>query len=384
MFSRVKNKPLYSQMKHLNIDERSKAFATMLKENPRHISYFTKKKWYRRLPELAWLLISNDAYYRKEHMRAGLYALAEPHLGKGKNRDPSIETEVKSALADSHIHLDPSLKQDAKPLETISDAVRKPLDVSKILRDKEWYRWLLRTAAAAAAAIALWTTGYSGKKDEPLVVEVEKEVPADCSEFEGALNECLDALKRKPSCPNIGVVYKYVDKEVKIPDQSALNELKARLAEVEPLREDAEQWKNFKLNLMDKVDRVFFTVTTKEDKNYYTETIRPWFEMGVESGDRNMIKLIIFMGGELLRQERDEKGCIANVGAFKNTKEFGDYWEDGKVTYPGGYAGAFNSWNLRCNNARAVWDYYTSVYNSIAKSAREQPPAPKKYSPEEF
>lgn len=370
MFRSIKKRPLYSQVKHLdNDEERSKVFARMVKENPSPITYFTQKRWYQRLPELAWLLLSNEAYYRKEHNRAALYALAEPHLKDGKARDINIDARVKGVLAGTHEHFNTADKNDAKAVSTVADVVSKPLDISKILKDKEWYRWLVRTATAAAAAIALFMTAYPAKKEEPLIVEVEKEVPADCSSIESALGECVNALSKKKGCQDPGIIYRY--KEIKVPDEEALNGLKAKLAELEPLRQDAEKWKNFKHTLMEKVDHLFFTVTPEEDKKYFSETIRPWFELGVEADDKNMIKLIIFMGGELLRQERDENNCIATLGKFKDTSEFGRYWENGMVTYAGGYAGPFNSWNLRCKNGRALWDYYTALYNSLAKGTKK-------------
>ncbi|MCX8200077.1 MAG: hypothetical protein N3G76_01270, partial [Candidatus Micrarchaeota archaeon] len=189
------------------------------------------------------------------------------------------------------------------------------------------------------------------------------------------------------------VIYKTVLKEV-IDDkccskrdqlQEELNgckdnnlKLNTDLQELEKLK-SKEKYYAFKLELMNKVDRIFDGIGVKPknggrgpEDELYKKTIRPWFEKGIMNDDPVMIILVINMGGELLGQEIKD-GKVVGLKQPMSNKEFNELFENGNLAYLDGVSLDNNAGNRKDGMKGAAYEYYLKKYKLIEEALKNSP-----------
>ncbi len=395
-------------------DSRAKElhFAKMLLNNPKALIYFKDRsrvsKPFVRIGEILRMVISSEQHRRKEEIRSALYAFCEQFMGEGKLKHVNMNARVLSLLGSvrNEIENDSSLSAENKRemLEVLDAMVSGKIDTHKILKDKEWYRGMVKLLAAAgvlAGAVMAVPPSEIPEEDYVLRSEYDK-CMVQISEMEGEfnnnkenlntctrrLNNCNSDLRdyemasyilaRNPQkCP------KNNDKKLKRELANAnkkigelnnmLNELKKQIeAKNSSEKSETQLEKKFKLLLMEKVDYIFKSVMQGEsDESYYQSSVRDWFEKKINDNDNSAIALVIYMGGELLYQEVDEGRVTKLTPLSPNNLE--DALDEDRLTYPGSTSnGAFNRRNSRPGNVKALFDVYKQIYDRLNAAVKNE------------
>ena len=366
MGNAVRKRIGYSTIRSLPDGERGKALARMMRENPQMVRYFRKKGIFARLfYEIPRMVASNEDHRRKEELRAALYPFAEPHLNDGKLAPTNIGASVKSVLGNARDFAAVEKGTDVKYSEVersagqMSDPGTK-IDSGKILRDREWYRGIIRwlASAGAMAAVAL-----------ALIPEHKEEVVQD-DRCEQSLKVCVDALASYED-PMVRTVTVTKTKEVKLEPKkdeycsdllNAKNgELASLNAKLDELRKDSAKLNEYRLLLIEKIDFIFNSIATTEGKKFYINTARKWFKEKLDRNDEAMIALGLHMGGELLKQELED-GTIKSLGKISSPQEFKKILEGKRLLYTGGKAGKDNEFAIREGSVQALFEFYQREY----------------------
>ena len=392
----VTKRPTYSIMRQTPEEERGRVLADLIEENPNALKYFRRKNVFLRAGEIGKMVLSSESYNRKEALRASLYAVAEPHFKDGKMSTVNVGGAVKDTIKSAKEHINSKAnktEKDKKALAVLDEMLKKEVDSSKIRRDKEWLWRLLRYLAAAAAGIALMLSLTPKPEEEKPQQQVVSTVD---SKYKKSLDECLNALSNY-KCPSVSKV-KYVEKEKVVPAEvdldkacaykvsplaadllnrdDQINKLLVNIGnlqkQIEELKKDSDKYKMLVNYLERKVQAIYNSIGPNDaaDKEYYEKVIRPWHKKGIDSGDKAMIAMIIFTGGDLLGTESKD-GRIVRVFTFRTPGEFEDLRQDGELIYPTGSAGYgdIENWNRRPGAKQAVFEFYKNyMYPKIKKS----------------
>ncbi len=380
----------YSIMKSTKPEERGQLFAKMLLENPKLLKYFTRKNPFVRMGEASHIILSNEQYSRKEELRAALYPVAEPHLEDGEMTDVNIEGEVKELLkgASDYINTNYDTAKDEKAKkvkETLDKVIKSEIDSSKIVKNKEWYRGILRWLAGATAALAVLIATvpeFKPQQEGRPNHKVEKVMTNDnknCDEVMKSLNVCMDALGEK--CPHIEKIVtqtqlkevpivKEIPLIVKVPIEKEIPLIVQQLPfDYDMLKKDAASIVAFKARLMKKIDYIFTNMGVEADQVYYKSTVRPWFKSKLDAGDIAMIEMAIWMGGDLLGVHMDGD-TVTKVTRIKNPQEFAEFYKNKMLLYAGGQSGNYNEWALKKGMVKAAWELYKEIYNEFRNFLR--------------
>ena len=257
-----------------------------------------------------------EQYARKEHLRSPLYSLVEKYKGDDKFKYASAEKEIRKLIQDSITYIkNENSPEYAAVLKVLENVEKKELDTSKVFKNKEWYRALVKTLGAMGLGAALVTGGLLSVKPAPAPAPVSISAPVEVDEnCEKSLGLCLSALNalqnekppevvRTPRCakPNEEEICKLYASEI--------NELKkllkdgeaGMLAKLSALEKELENERNkdhnvtLRVHLLKKLDEKF-EVTDKEGYNTLYKAYRNVWKNRLEKNDKSAYITLIMLG----------------------------------------------------------------------------------------
>lgn len=392
-YDKVQKRNTYPEMKESK--DRVKTFVTMLQTNPELLNYFTKKNVFTRTPELINMIVMTENFGRKEHSRSALFPLVEKFKGDKDFKHTSAEREVKKLIQDSIAFIkDENSPEYASVLKVLENVSEKEIDASKIFRNKEWYRGIIKTLGAAGLGAALTLGGLSYAPDVK-IEEPEKIVEyvnVEDEECKKSLELCLSSLELnapkviQKACPPVNVddVCKLYATEV--------NELKTLLAEgdknllakLNALEEELKKEKDnsadlekrfnafvkeLKLELLKKLDEKF-SITDKEGLNSFYGRYRNIWANRLEDNEKAAFVTLIRLGDYLMVPDI-KNGIVQGLyghgmkmpnGTIADIREANRYGTsvyikgNGTITDRKGTAAAF------MNVVEDIYKYYKSIY----------------------
>jgi len=314
---KVQKRSTYQEMKESN--EKAKTFVIMLKNDPEMLNYFKQKNIFTRTGEIAHLVFSTEKYSKKEHLRSPLYSLVEKYRSDDKFKYASAEKDVKKLIQDSIAFIKNTNSDEYQAvLKVLENINKEELDTSKIYRDKEWYRQLIKTLGAMGlgallAAKAFWAVPEM--KPEPVVQIVENKVEVQVGDEScpNSLKMCLDSLEdcrtkkislKKMDCNEEEICAKYIDEieELRKMLKDGNPELLAKIDALnKALEEEKKKDRNvtLKLYLLKKLDTKF-EVTDKEGVSSYYPKYRKLWENRLNKNDKSAFITLIMLGDYIM------------------------------------------------------------------------------------
>lgn len=382
---KVQKRSTYTEMKES--DNKTKTFVIMLKNNPEILEYFTKKNILTRTPEVAHIVIMTEQYARKEHLRSPLYSLVEKYKGDDGFKYASAEKEIKKLIQDSIAFIkNENSSEYAAVLKVLENVEKKELDTSKVFKNKEWYRALIKTLGAMGLGAYLATSAFMAvpeTKPEPVVEEV---IIQDDS-CEKSLDLCLKSLNGKPtevvrtpricSKPNEEEICKLYASEItelkkllKDGEASLIAKLNALEKELENER-NKDHNTNLRLHLLKKLDEKF-EVTDKEGYNTLYKAYRNVWKNRLEKNDASAYVTLIMLGDYFMvpdmkdgivqglygHGQRMPNGKIADI---RDAISEGNYVYIAGVWYKNDMPGTTKAFKNVIEN---IYDFYKSKYGT--------------------
>lgn len=384
-FSKVQKRSTYSEMKESN--EKTKTFVIMLKNNPEILEYFTKKNILTRTPEVAHIVIMTEQYARKEHLRSPLYSLVEKYRGDNEFKYASAEKEIKKLIQDSIAFIkNENSSEYAAVLKVLENVEKKELDTSKVFKNKEWYRALIKTLGAMGLGAYLATSAFMAvpeTKPEPVVENV---IVKDES-CEKSLDLCLKSLNGKPATvvrtpricpkPNEEEICKLYASEItelkkllKDGEASLIAKLNALEKELENER-NKDHNTNLKLHLLKKLDEKF-EVTDKDGYNTLYKAYRNVWKNRLEKNDASAYVTLIMLGDYFMVPDMKEgivQGLYGHGQRMPNGKiaDIRDAISEGNYVYIAGvwYKNDMPGTTKAFKNViENIYDFYKSKYGT--------------------